>query len=143
MHLYLWHGVESFHQSTLSSSPTFSGSALCSTDYRRCKNRVHLFAHPVSEPVLLRGSRPVLPRSAVSCKTEKTLFHFWVCPFSVSSQDKLGAVSVSELHEALSLDAVADDRKLFLLAVQMDPEGARRRSCQGLDTVHDLLLQLI
>ncbi|XP_013859523.1 ADP-ribosylation factor-like 10 isoform X2 [Austrofundulus limnaeus] len=44
-----------------------------------------------------------------------------------NKQDKPGAVSVSELHEALSLDAVTDDRK----------------SCQGLDTVHDLLLQLV
>ncbi|XP_037543717.1 ADP-ribosylation factor-like 10 [Nematolebias whitei] len=60
-----------------------------------------------------------------------------------NKQDKPGAVSVSELHQALSLEAVADDRKLFLLAAQLDSEGARRRSCQGLDTVHDLLLQLV
>uniref|UniRef100_A0A1A8C4S8 ADP-ribosylation factor-like 10 n=1 Tax=Nothobranchius kadleci TaxID=1051664 RepID=A0A1A8C4S8_NOTKA len=60
-----------------------------------------------------------------------------------NKQDKANAVSVSELHDALSLDAVADDRKLFLLAAQLDSEEAKRRSCQGLDTVHDLLLQLV
>ncbi|XP_017290119.1 ADP-ribosylation factor-like 10 [Kryptolebias marmoratus] len=60
-----------------------------------------------------------------------------------NKQDKPDAVSVSELHEALSLGAVADDRKLFLLAAQLDSKGAKRRSCQGLDTVQDLLLQLV
>uniref|UniRef100_A0A8C6PIX0 ADP-ribosylation factor-like 10 n=1 Tax=Nothobranchius furzeri TaxID=105023 RepID=A0A8C6PIX0_NOTFU len=39
-----------------------------------------------------------------------------------NKQDKANAVSVSELHDALSLDAVADDRKLFLLAAQLDSE---------------------
>lgn len=63
--------------------------------------------------------------------------------FPPSSQDKPNAVSVSELHDALSLDSVTEDRKLFLLAAQLDSEGALRKSCKGLDTVQDLLLQLV
>ncbi|TKS83290.1 ADP-ribosylation factor-like protein 9 [Collichthys lucidus] len=60
-----------------------------------------------------------------------------------NKQDKPNAVSVSELHEALSLGSVSDDRKLFLLAAQLDSDGALRNSCRGLDTIQDLLLQLI
>lgn len=60
-----------------------------------------------------------------------------------NKQDKPNAVSVPELHAALSLDSVPDDRKLFLLAAQLDSDEALRKSCQGLDTVQDLLLQLV
>ncbi|XP_023117021.1 ADP-ribosylation factor-like 10 isoform X1 [Amphiprion ocellaris] len=60
-----------------------------------------------------------------------------------NKQDKPNAVSVSELHEALSLSSVTEDRKVFLLAAQLDSDGALRRSCHGLDTVQDLLLQLV
>lgn len=60
-----------------------------------------------------------------------------------SSQDKAEAVGVAELHEALSLGAVADHRKLFLLAAQLGSDGSSRNPHQGLDTFQDLLLQLI
>ena len=60
-----------------------------------------------------------------------------------SSQDKPNAVSVSELHEALSLGTVTEDRKLFLLAAQLGSDGALRNSRRGLDTFQDLLLQLV
>ncbi|XP_038151740.1 ADP-ribosylation factor-like 10 [Cyprinodon tularosa] len=60
-----------------------------------------------------------------------------------NKQDKHDALSVAELHDALSLDALTDDRKLFLLAAQLDAEGDKRRSRQGLDTVQDLILQLV
>lgn len=60
-----------------------------------------------------------------------------------NKQDKVNAVSVSELHDALSLSSVNEDRKLFLLAAQLDPDEARRNSLRGLDTFQDLLLQLI
>ncbi|XP_061595180.1 ADP-ribosylation factor-like protein 9 [Cololabis saira] len=60
-----------------------------------------------------------------------------------NKQDKPNAVSVSELHEALSLDALTEDRKLFLLAAQLDADGALRRSSHGVDTVQDVLLQLV
>lgn len=63
--------------------------------------------------------------------------------FSPCWQDKVNAVSVSELHDALSLSSVNEDRKLFLLAAQLDPDEARRNSLRGLDTFQDLLLQLI
>lgn len=62
---------------------------------------------------------------------------------SHSSQDKPNAVSVSELHEVLSLSSVSEDRKVFLLAAQMGSDGALRNSCQGLDAFQDLLLKLI
>lgn len=55
----------------------------------------------------------------------------------------MNAVSVSELHDALSLGSVNEDRKLFLLAAQLDPDEARRNTLRGLDTFQDLLLQLI
>lgn len=54
----------------------------------------------------------------------------------------MNAASVSELHEALSLGSVNEDRKLFLLAAQLDSDGALRNSQRGLDTFQDLLLQL-
>lgn len=60
-----------------------------------------------------------------------------------NKQDKPNAVSVSELHEALSLGSMTEDRKVFLLAAQLDSDGALRRCCHGLDTVQDLLLQLV
>ncbi|XP_061659470.1 ADP-ribosylation factor-like 10 [Syngnathoides biaculeatus] len=60
-----------------------------------------------------------------------------------NKQDKPDAVSVSELHKALSLGLVAEDRKLFLLAAQLASDGALRNSCRGLDTFQDLLLQLV
>ncbi|KAG7217168.1 hypothetical protein INR49_027709 [Caranx melampygus] len=60
-----------------------------------------------------------------------------------NKQDKPNAVSVSELHEALSLSSVTEDRKLFLLAAQLASDGALRNSCHGLDTIQDLLLQLV
>ncbi|XP_069001384.1 ADP-ribosylation factor-like 10 isoform X2 [Embiotoca jacksoni] len=60
-----------------------------------------------------------------------------------NKQDKPNAVSVSDLREALSLGSLTEDRKLFLLAAQLDSDGALRESCQGLDTVQDLLLQLV
>uniref|UniRef100_A0A665TPD5 ADP-ribosylation factor-like 10 n=1 Tax=Echeneis naucrates TaxID=173247 RepID=A0A665TPD5_ECHNA len=40
-----------------------------------------------------------------------------------NKQDKPDAVSVSELHDALSLSSVTEDRKLFLLAAQLGSEG--------------------
>lgn len=52
-------------------------------------------------------------------------------------------MSVPELHEALSLGSLTDDRKLFLLAAQVGSDGALRNSHQGLDTFQDLLLQLV
>lgn len=60
-----------------------------------------------------------------------------------NKQDKVNAVSVSELHDALSLGTMNEDRKLFLLAAQLDPDGAHRNTRRGLDTFQDLLLQLI
>ncbi|KAM8899476.1 ADP-ribosylation factor-like 10 [Spinachia spinachia] len=60
-----------------------------------------------------------------------------------NKQDKPDAVSVPELHEALSLGRETGDRKLFLLAAQLGSDEAPRDSCRGLDTFQDLLLQLI
>ncbi|XP_051903170.1 ADP-ribosylation factor-like 10 [Hippocampus zosterae] len=60
-----------------------------------------------------------------------------------NKQDKTDAVSVSELHEALSLGSVVEDRKLFLLAAQLGSDSALRNSCRDLDTLQDLLLQLV
>ncbi|XP_060941198.1 ADP-ribosylation factor-like 10 [Limanda limanda] len=60
-----------------------------------------------------------------------------------NKQDKPDAVDVSELHDALSLGSGTEDRKLLLLAVQLDSEEARRNSCCGLDSFQDLLLQLV
>ncbi|KAF6739504.1 ADP-ribosylation factor-like protein 10 [Oryzias melastigma] len=59
-----------------------------------------------------------------------------------NKQDKADAVSGAELHEALALHSVAADRKLFLLTSQLD-SGAVRKSCQDLDTIQNLLLQLL
>ncbi|XP_026051491.1 ADP-ribosylation factor-like 10 [Carassius auratus] len=58
-----------------------------------------------------------------------------------NKQDKPGAVSVPELHEALSLSSVADQRKLFLLAAQSGSDGLSR-TC-GLQKFQDLLLTLV
>ncbi|XP_061818650.2 ADP-ribosylation factor-like 10 [Nerophis lumbriciformis] len=60
-----------------------------------------------------------------------------------NKQDKPNAVSVSELHEALSLGSVVEDRKLFILATQLGSDGALKNSCQGLDSFQDLLLEII
>ncbi|XP_071368917.1 ADP-ribosylation factor-like 10 [Centroberyx affinis] len=60
-----------------------------------------------------------------------------------NKQDKPNAVSVSELHEALSLGSVAEERRLFLLAAQLGSEGALRNSYHGLQAFQDLLLQLV
>ncbi|KAK2882250.1 ADP-ribosylation factor-like 10 [Channa argus] len=60
-----------------------------------------------------------------------------------NKQDKPDAVSVAELHEALSLGSVTENRKLFLLAAQLGSDGALRKACWGLDTFQDLLLQLV
>lgn len=64
-------------------------------------------------------------------------------PSIVSTQDKLNAVSVPELRDALNLGALHTDRKLFLLAAQLGSDGALRNPHQGLDTFQNLLLQLI
>nr|XP_040038099.1 ADP-ribosylation factor-like 10 isoform X2 [Gasterosteus aculeatus aculeatus] len=60
-----------------------------------------------------------------------------------NKQDKPNAVSVSELHEALSLGSETGDRKLFLLAAQLGSDDTLRDSCRGLDSFQDLLLQLV
>ncbi|XP_024289840.2 ADP-ribosylation factor-like 10 [Oncorhynchus tshawytscha] len=58
-----------------------------------------------------------------------------------NKQDKPGALSVSELHEALSLGAVADKRRLFLLAAQLGSDGLI--VSRNLQVFQDLLLQLV
>uniref|UniRef100_A0A672K292 Uncharacterized protein n=1 Tax=Sinocyclocheilus grahami TaxID=75366 RepID=A0A672K292_SINGR len=58
-----------------------------------------------------------------------------------NKQDKLDAVSVPELREALSLSSVADQRKLFLLAAQLESDGLSR-TC-SLQMFQDLLLTLV
>ncbi|XP_075996529.1 ADP-ribosylation factor-like 10 [Genypterus blacodes] len=60
-----------------------------------------------------------------------------------NKQDKADALSVAELREALSLSSVCEDRKLLLLAAQLDSEGALKTSGPGLQALQDLLLQLI
>lgn len=60
-----------------------------------------------------------------------------------NKQDKAGAASIPELHQALSLESVSEDRKLFLLAAQLDPNAAPKNSTAGLQTFQDLLLQLV
>ncbi|XP_034033745.1 ADP-ribosylation factor-like protein 9 [Thalassophryne amazonica] len=60
-----------------------------------------------------------------------------------NKQDKVNAVSVPELHEALCLSSVAEDRKLFLLAAQVGSDEIQRKSYQGLEAFQNLLLQLI
>lgn len=58
-----------------------------------------------------------------------------------NKQDKPGAVSVSELREALSLRSVEDQRKIFLLAAQSGSDGLSRT--RGLQKFQDLLLTLV
>ncbi|XP_038831843.1 ADP-ribosylation factor-like 10 [Salvelinus namaycush] len=58
-----------------------------------------------------------------------------------NKQDKPNALSVSELHEALSLGAVADKRRLFLLAAQLGSDGLI--VSRNLQAFQDLLLQLV
>ncbi|XP_064862888.1 ADP-ribosylation factor-like protein 9 [Oncorhynchus nerka] len=58
-----------------------------------------------------------------------------------NKQDKPDALSVSELHEALSLEAVADKRRLFLLAAQLGSDGLI--VSRNLQAFQDLLLQLV
>ncbi|XP_053297158.1 LOW QUALITY PROTEIN: ADP-ribosylation factor-like 10 [Pleuronectes platessa] len=60
-----------------------------------------------------------------------------------NKQDKPDAIDVSELHDALSLGSVTEDRKLVLLAAQLDSDEALRNSCCSRDTFQDLLLQLV
>ncbi|KAK7925361.1 hypothetical protein WMY93_007671 [Mugilogobius chulae] len=60
-----------------------------------------------------------------------------------NKQDKAGAASVSELHEALSLSSVSGDRKVFLLAAQLNSDSGLKNSTRGLETFQDLLLQLV
>lgn len=60
-----------------------------------------------------------------------------------NKQDKAGAASIPELHQALSLESVSEERKLFLLAAQLDPDAAPKNSTAGLQTFQDLLLQLV
>ncbi|GAA6082462.1 ADP-ribosylation factor-like 10 isoform X1 [Tachysurus ichikawai] len=55
-----------------------------------------------------------------------------------NKQDKLDAVSVSELRDALFLGSVADQRKLFLLQLSSVGES---ESC-SLQNLQDLLVQL-
>ncbi|KTF89361.1 hypothetical protein cypCar_00020533 [Cyprinus carpio] len=55
--------------------------------------------------------------------------------------DKPDAFSVPEPHEALSLSSVADQRKLFLLAAQLESDGLCR-TC-SLQKFQDLLLMLV
>lgn len=62
-----------------------------------------------------------------------------LCP--LPPQDKHNAMSVSELHEALSLGAVADDRRLFLLAAQLGSDGLI--VSRNLQAFQDLILQLV
>ncbi|XP_071196102.1 ADP-ribosylation factor-like protein 9 [Salvelinus alpinus] len=58
-----------------------------------------------------------------------------------NKQDKHNAMSVSELHEALSLGAVADDRRLFILAAQLGSDGLI--VSRNLQAFQDLILQLV
>ncbi|MFT7796498.1 ADP-ribosylation factor-like protein 10 isoform X2 [Arapaima gigas] len=58
-----------------------------------------------------------------------------------NKQDKPDAISVTELHDALCLGAVPDERKVFLLAAQL---GTDSLNMQGsLQAFQDLLLQLV
>ncbi|XP_072518230.1 ADP-ribosylation factor-like 10 [Salminus brasiliensis] len=57
-----------------------------------------------------------------------------------NKQDKPNAVSVPELRDALSLGSVADQRKLFLLSLQLGSVGATA-AC-SLQSLQDLLLKL-
>uniref|UniRef100_A0A8C2EYM5 ADP-ribosylation factor-like protein 10 n=1 Tax=Cyprinus carpio TaxID=7962 RepID=A0A8C2EYM5_CYPCA len=59
----------------------------------------------------------------------------------LGKQDKPDAFSVPEPHEALSLSSVADQRKLFLLAAQLESDGLCR-TC-SLQKFQDLLLMLV
>ncbi|XP_066572547.1 ADP-ribosylation factor-like 10 [Amia ocellicauda] len=58
-----------------------------------------------------------------------------------NKQDKPEALSVSELHEALALDGLEDDRKFFLLTVELASDGPEMANC--LVALRDLLLQLV
>uniref|UniRef100_A0A8C6T981 ADP ribosylation factor like GTPase 10 n=1 Tax=Neogobius melanostomus TaxID=47308 RepID=A0A8C6T981_9GOBI len=60
-----------------------------------------------------------------------------------NKQDKAGAASISELREALSLQSVSEERKLFLLAAQLDPDAIPKNSTTGLQSFQDLLQQLV
>ncbi|XP_054611501.1 ADP-ribosylation factor-like 10 isoform X1 [Dunckerocampus dactyliophorus] len=96
---------------------------------------------------LLKG-QPQLPVVVLGNKqVNKIVFrqrHDYDTKVSCSSyQDKANALSMLELHEALSLGSVVEDRKLFLLATQLGSDGTLTNSCRGLDTFQDLLLQLV
>nr|XP_029481976.1 ADP-ribosylation factor-like protein 9 [Oncorhynchus nerka] len=62
-------------------------------------------------------------------------------PVVVLGNKQPDALSVSELHEALSLEAVADKRRLFLLAAQLGSDGLI--VSRNLQAFQDLLLQLV
>ncbi|XP_068186780.1 ADP-ribosylation factor-like 10 isoform X2 [Antennarius striatus] len=102
------------------------------TDYLR---RTHILVYVVDS-----SDRPRLPmaKAELHCllRAEPQL------PVVVlgNKQDRPDAAGVSELHEALSLGTVPDDRKLFLLAARLG--GARADTHPVLD-LQDLLLQLV
>ncbi|MGH0174743.1 UNVERIFIED_CONTAM: hypothetical protein FKN15_072887 [Acipenser sinensis] len=58
-----------------------------------------------------------------------------------NKQDRRTALRAPELQEALSLDAVGDERKCFLLAVQLDWDGVELP--RSLRELQELLLQLL
>ncbi|XP_058852525.1 ADP-ribosylation factor-like protein 9 isoform X1 [Acipenser ruthenus] len=58
-----------------------------------------------------------------------------------NKQDRRAALRAPELQEALSLDAVGDERKCFLLAVQLDWDGVELP--HSLRELQELLLQLL
>ncbi|KAK1161317.1 ADP-ribosylation factor-like protein 9 isoform X2 [Acipenser oxyrinchus oxyrinchus] len=58
-----------------------------------------------------------------------------------NKQDRRAALRAPELQEALSLDAVGDERKCFLLAVQLDWDGMELP--RSLRELQELLLQLL
>ncbi|KAK6474940.1 ADP-ribosylation factor-like protein 9 isoform X1 [Huso huso] len=65
----------------------------------------------------------------------------WTLFLTVPPQDRRAALRAPELQEALSLDAVGDERKCFLLAVQLDWDGVELP--HSLRELQELLLQLL
>eukprot|EP00063_Salmo_salar_P018619 XP_013993454.1 PREDICTED: uncharacterized protein LOC106568004 isoform X3 [Salmo salar] len=80
--------------------------------------------------------RPRLRYIASSDCTHNFLWWSWG-----TNRTSQNALSVSELHEALSLGAVADERRLFLLAAQLGSDGLI--VSRNLQAFQDLLLQLV
>ncbi|XP_006632160.2 ADP-ribosylation factor-like 10 [Lepisosteus oculatus] len=58
-----------------------------------------------------------------------------------NKQDQPEALGVSQLHDALALDAVGDERRSFLLAVQLAADGPDTPG--SLQALRELLLQLV